>query len=376
MLENDLKFLEETFKQYYFDHFNLIHVPDRSREREYGYKKFNSGMIRHISLKSDKDLHLMLMTNLPSDVFCSNGYYSFPNLPMAEKDWKEADLIFDIDAKDLNLSCRKDHTCMKCVSCAEISLVQDACPKCKSNKLDLVSLPCQNCISGVKKEVLNLVKILTTDLQIDDKNIRISFSGNEGFHVYVTNSSYNQLGSNERRDLIDYIKFQSAIPERFGFPKNNPSRTSFPDLGDPGWSGRVAKELFGSKSKRSKTITKVISDGKVAYQQKLEEMGKNSIGVKIDSNVTSDIHRIFRLEGSLNSKSGLVKLACEDIEKFNPYTEACLIDDKPAEISASSPVKFRLKNTTFGPYTNEKISVPKYAAVYMICKGIASSTGT
>jgi len=376
MFENDLKFLEESFKQYYFDHFDLIHVPDRSNEREYGYKKFNSGMIRHLSLKTDKDLHLMLMTNLPSDVFCSNGYYSFPNLPMTEKDWKEADLIFDIDAKDLELSCRKDHTCMKCASCAEISLVQDACPKCKSNKLDLISLPCQNCISGVKKEVLNLVKILTSDLQIDDKNIRISFSGNEGFHVYVTNSSYNQLGSNERRDLIDYIKFQSAIPERFGFPKNNPSRTSFPDLGDPGWSGRVAKELFGSKSKRSKTITKVISDGKVAYQQKLEEMGKNSIGVKIDSNVTSDIHRIFRLEGSLNSKSGLVKLACEDIEKFNPYTEACLIDDKPAEISASSPVKFRLKNTTFGPYTNEKISVPKYAAVYMICKGIASSTGT
>ena len=183
------------------------------------------------------------------------------------------------------------------------------------------------------------------------------------------------MGSNERRDLIDYIKFQSAVPERFGFKKNNPSRSSFPDLDDPGWSGRVAKELFGSKSKRSKTITKVISDGRVAYQQRLEEM-KNSIGVKIDSNVTSDIHRIFRLEGSLNSKSGLVKLACEDIEKFNPYTEACLIDDKPVEISASSPIKFRLKNTTFGPYTNEKISVPKYAAVYMICKGIASSIST
>ncbi len=133
----------------------------------------------------------------------------------------------------------------------------------------------------------------------------------------------------------------------------------------------MAKEIFGSKSKRTKTITKVISDGQVAYQQRLEEM-KNSIGVKIDSNVTSDIHRIFRLEGSLNSKSGLVKLTCEDIEKFNPYTEACLIDDKPIEILANSPIKFRLKNTNFGPFTNEKISVPKYAAVYMICKGIGS----
>tara|TARA_B100000678_G_scaffold172935_1_gene144267 strand:- start:233 stop:742 length:510 start_codon:yes stop_codon:yes gene_type:complete len=166
--------------------------------------------------------------------------------------------------------------------------------------------------------------------------------------------------------------FRSAIPERFGFKKNNASRSSFPDLDDPGWSGRVAKELFGSKSKRSNIITKVISDGYAAYGQKLEEMGKNSIGVKIDPNVTSDIHRIFRLEGSLNSKSGLAKLACENIEKFNPYAEACLIDDKPVEVSANSPVEFRLKNGKFGPYTNEKVSVPKYAAVYMLCKGIAS----
>ena len=372
MLENNLKFLEKTFKQYYFEHFDLIHVPDRSPEREYGYKKFNSGMIRHISLKTDKDLHLMLMTNVPSDVFCSNAYYSFPNLPMAEKDWKEADLIFDIDAKDLNLSCRKDHTCIKCISCGEISLLQDVCPKCKSNKLDLLSLPCQNCISGVKKEVLNLIKILTNDLQIDDENVRISFSGNEGFHLYVANSFYNQLGSKERGDLIDYIMFRRAMPERFGFKKENPSRLSFPELDEAGWRGRVAKELFGSKSKRSKAITKIISNGYFAYQQILEEMGKHSIGIKIDPNVTVDIHRIFRLEGSLNSKSGLAKLACENIEKFNPYVEACLIDDKPVEVSANSPIEFRLKNRKFGPYTNEKVSVPKYVAVYMLCKGIAS----
>jgi len=372
MHENDLKFLEETFKQYYFDHFDSIHVPDRSQEREYGYKKFNSGMIRHISLKTDKDLHLMLMTNVPSDVFCSNAYYSFPNLPMAEKDWKEADLIFDIDAKDLNLSCRKDHTCIKCISCGEISLLQDVCPKCKSNKLDLLSLPCQNCISGVKKEVLNLIKILTNDLQIDDENVRISFSGNEGFHLYVANSFYNQLGSKERGDLIDYIMFRRAMPERFGFKKENPSRLSFPELDEAGWRGRVAKELFGSKSKRSKAITKIISNGYFAYQQILEQMGKHSIGIKIDPNVTVDIHRIFRLEGSLNSKSGLAKIACENIEKFNPYVEACLIDDKPVEVSANSPIEFRLKNRKFGPYTNEKVFVPKYVAVYMLCKGIAS----
>ena len=96
MFEKDLKFLEDAFKQYYFDHFNLINVPDRASEREFGYMKFNTGMIRHISIKTDKDLHLMLMSNIPSDVFCSNAYYTFPSMPMSEKDWKEADIIFDI----------------------------------------------------------------------------------------------------------------------------------------------------------------------------------------------------------------------------------------------------------------------------------------
>ena len=372
MLEHDSNFLVETFKQYYFDHFNLIHVPDRSSEREFGYKKFNSGMIRHISLKTDKDLRLMLMTNVPSDVFCSNAYYSFPNLSMGEKDWKEADLIFDIDAKDLNLSCRKEHTCIKCLSCGKASLVQDSCPNCNSTKLDLVSLSCQNCISGVKKEVLKLTSILTDDLHIPSDNITTSFSGNEGFHLYVKGSQYNQLGSKERGNLIDYIMFRNATPETFGFNKFKPSRSSFPEFNEPGWRGRVAKELFGSKSKRPKTISKIISDGYSTYRQKLVDIGKNSIGTKIDPNVTVDIHRIFRLEGSLNGKSGLTKLNCEYIEKFNPYSEACLIEDNQVEIFGKCPIEFRLKNRKFGPYTNERISVPKYAAVYMICKGIAN----
>jgi len=50
MHENDLKLLEESFKKYYFDHFDLIHVSHRSAEREFGYQKFNSGMIRHIAI--------------------------------------------------------------------------------------------------------------------------------------------------------------------------------------------------------------------------------------------------------------------------------------------------------------------------------------
>ncbi|MBT4955532.1 MAG: DNA primase, partial [Nitrosopumilus sp.] len=51
MNENNIKFLEDSFKKYYFNHFNLIFTPQRTSEREFGYQKFNSGFFnRHISL--------------------------------------------------------------------------------------------------------------------------------------------------------------------------------------------------------------------------------------------------------------------------------------------------------------------------------------
>ena len=151
MQESDVKFLETSFKKYYFDHFDLIKIPERKSEREFGYQKFNSGMIRHLEIKNDKELHLILMNNVPSDVYCSNGYYTFPNLPMNEKDWKEADLIFDIDAKDLNLPCRENHTVSICNECGEVSKNSSQCTRCPSVKLEKKSLPCKICIDASKK---------------------------------------------------------------------------------------------------------------------------------------------------------------------------------------------------------------------------------
>ena len=372
MHENDIKLLLDTFKKYYFDHFDLIHVPDRPSEREFGYQQFNSGMTRHISVKNDKELHLMLMNNVPSDVYCSNAYYSFPNLPMAEKDWKEADLIFDIDSKDLKLDCRQNHTCIKCTSCEHVSPIQNECPNCQSKKIEHKSLTCNNCIEHAKGEVKKLTDVLTKDLGIDQKNIEVYFSGNEGFHVYAFNTFYQKLGSRERSELVDYIMFRGAIPETFGFNRFKPERSSLLDFNENGWRGRLAKNLFSSKSKRSKTVTQILSQGYSSFQNKLED-ARNKIGVKIDPNVTMDIHRIFRLPGSLNSKSGLTKQICENLAEFEPFSDACFLDDAPTEITANSPIPFELKRKKYGPYKNEKVTVPKFAAIYMICKGLATS---
>lgn len=372
MNDKSIKLVEEAFKKYYFANFSLIHVPDRTKEREFGYQKFNSGMIRHISLKDDKELHLLLMKNVPSDVYCSNGYYSFPNLPMNEKDWKGADLIFDIDAKDLGLSCRKEHTATRCLECNHISEFSTLCRNCNSTKIDSKSLPCQNCISEAKNQVVQLLEILVYDLGINRSDIQIYFSGNEGFHVYAFNTQYQVLGSRERNELSDYIMFHGTIPETFGYKKIKPERSSFPELTESGWKGRVSKKIFRTKSQRSKIITELISSGYKNFQDKLQDMS-SEIGIKIDPNVTNDIHRIFRLPGSLNSKSGLTKLLCSDIASFDPYKEACFLDDDAVDVLANCPLQFRLKNKKFGPFKNERVSLPTFAAIYLICKGLAQS---
>ena len=372
MKESDIEFVENSFKKYYFNHSDMIKVPERPSEREFGYQKFNSGMTRHISIKDDKELHLLLMQNVPSDVYCSNAYYMFPNLPMNEKDWKEADLIFDIDAKDLQLKCRSDHSVSICNECNKISKNSQQCEKCNSSKLEKKSLPCKTCINSSKSEVEKLSKILIEDFSIQEENIHVYFSGNEGFHVYVYNTQFQEIGSKERSELVDYFMLNGAIPETFGMKRSKKlDRSSFPDLGEKGWRGRFSSQVFGSKSKRSKIISDLISNGYYSFQKTIDDVS-SKIGVKIDPNVTMDIHRIFRLPGSINSKSGLTKIFCPNLAKFDAYQDAVFLSDESVEVIANCPVEFRLKNKKFGPFNGDKVTVPTYVAVYMICKKLAT----
>lgn len=373
MLEKDISFVETTIKEYYFNHFDLISIPPKITQREFGYQKINGGMIRHVAIKDIKELHLLLMRETPSDVYCSNAYYSFPSMPMSEKDWQGADLIFDIDAKDLALECRANHSVSRCSECHNTAVgKQVACAKCGSTKSEIVSVACKNCISESKKEVKKLIKILVDDLGIKEEEIEVYFSGNEGFHLRAANGSYEGLDSKERADLADYIMFNGAIPETFGMKKQNNSKSTLPEMGEFGWRGRVAENLYGSKSKAAKMSRQIILDGYSAFQVRLDSM-RQTIGARIDPKVTMDIHRIFRLEGSINSKSGLSKFKCKNIEEFDPFTDAVLLGEEKVEVIANCPVSIKLKNKKFGPYANERVSVPKYAAVYMICKGLANN---
>jgi DNA primase small subunit len=110
------------------------------------------------------------------------------------------------------------------------------------------------------------------------------------------------------------------------------------------------------------------------YQSFKNEIDKIAyeLGLKIDPQVTTDIHRIFRMVGSLNGKSGLSKIVCNDLDKFDPMNDSCFFeDDRNVDISMNIPLKFTIKGKKYA--LDKSIStVPISVAVFLISKRLAN----
>jgi DNA primase small subunit len=372
--------VRSAFRGYYFKP-GVIETPVKIDHREFGYMQFGQpGMVRHLSFKSMKELTAMIMKEVPSDIYCSNAYYRFPTYPMQEKQWLGADLIFDIDGKDLHLPCVPSHTYPVCASCGHASLPDEkkeySCLACGGKKAENVSIPCGKCIEGSKKEVKQLTEFLTGDLGMQRSDIHVYFSGNNGFHIHVSDDAYVQLDPQARSDLVGYISGAGLMAESVGVRKGSTDNLffiKFPKSGLAfGWRSRIADKLKieGSSIIKMKHIVEQ-KGGYTGFKVDLGRMARD-MGARIDPQVTTDVHRVFRMPGTLNSKSGLVKMKCGDLDSFDPLVEACMISDAKVGIKVKTPVKLKLKNKAFN-ISKEFAELPAYAAIYLICKGLADA---
>jgi DNA primase small subunit len=379
---NTILTLKKVFREYYFNQSKAVEEPFRIDQREFGYMQFGQpGMLRHLSFKSMKELDAVLVKEAPSDVYCSNAYYEFPTgQPMQEKHWLGADLIFDIDGKDLRMPCVPSHSYSVCIECGAASPPRQdeqrpySCSSCGSNKADYVSIPCSKCIDGSRREANRLIDFLLFDLGLDRSAITIYFSGNNGFHVHINDEGYISLDPQARSDLVSYLCGTGLILESIGVRKINTEKSffiKFPKSGLAyGWRRRIAEKLKIDMTSTIKFKNIVNQYGgydtfKIEFERLVKEMG-----VKIDPQVTTDVHRIFRMPGTLNSKSGLSKTKCTDLFSFDPFVDACLLGDNLINIRLKSPVRFRIKKNIFN-ISKESAELPAYAAVYLMCKGLA-----
>jgi DNA primase small subunit len=382
--------IKKAFREYYFNQSRAIEEPVKMELREFGFMHFGqAGMLRHISFKSMKELDAMLVMETPSDVYCSNAYYQFPTQqPMQEKRWLGADLIFDIDGKDLGMPCVPSHSYLVCIHCGYVSIPpppeQDqeerssySCPTCGCKKADHVSIPCRKCIDGSKKEARRLMDFLLTDIGLERSAIEVYFSGNNGFHVNINDDACSSLDPQARSDLVGYLSGTGLMLESIGVRKTNTEEglfsIKFPKSGLAyGWRRRIAEKLKIDMTSATK-LKNIVNQygGYNAFKVELERLARD-MGVRIDPQVTTDVHRIFRMPGTLNSKSGLSKVKSRDLNSFDPFADACLLGDGIISARVKTPVKLKLKTKSFN-ISKESAELPAYAAVYLMCKGLADA---
>jgi DNA primase small subunit len=103
---------------------------------------------------------------------------------------------------------------------------------------------------------------------------------------------------------------------------------------------------------------------------KLAEHIREVQAAKIDTVVTTDIHRLIRMNGTLHGKTGLKKVEFKpkDLQTFDPFTGAVAFKKGKVKVLVSDAPEFRMSGETLGPYKNQTVELPVAAAVLLICK--------
>ncbi len=348
--------------------------------REFGFGDFERKIaFRHMGFMDQKTLKDYLVANAPAFVSASWAEYSMPSArPMEKKGWLGGDLVFDIDAGDLNLPCKKEHGS---------------------------TWVCGKCLKGAKAETIKLVEeFLMQDFGFSGKSISINFSGNRGYHTRVHDDGAFRLDGNARKSIIDYIT-GTGIDMNVFFPAlgRRGVRLDGPKPTDYGWGGKLAngvlRALGGGTSslmemgidkrtaemltRKSAEIRLGISTGnwdKINIPKKAEFWGKvlNSIRISqsdaIDRNVSTDIYHLIRLPETLHGDTGLssrIVGSTKDLEGFDPMDDAVAFGDDGTKIKATEVPRFEMRGREFGPYRNESVTLPAYAAAYLVLKRLA-----
>ena len=337
MQDKTQKFIIRSFKKYYSA--EKLEVPDRLSRREFGLMFFDrSFVLRHISFATKQELRGYIIDNVPSHLYYSSAYYEKPDAQnMADKKWMGADLVFDLDA---------DHV------------------------RDVAGLSYPDMLKRVKDEMIRLIdEFIIGDLGVDEKHLKIVFSGGRGYHAHVNDPRVLKLESHERREIVDYITgtdldFDWLFPsvtfdaKQFAQRVHPITKKEMPKKDSGGWKGKMVRglpkflqdletmgvdeavrrfsglrderskralgektvremysELFKKRKGSGRGTDRIIAENNIeifsreshltAFLRILNNYVKIALVGETDEPVTSDIRRLIRLPSSLHGKTGL-----------------------------------------------------------------------
>ncbi|MBU2559909.1 DNA primase catalytic subunit PriS [archaeon] len=327
-----VKFHEATRENrtsYYNEEWRIKDVPDYILEtlskREFGFDHDGTGpKDRYNRFESPEALAEFLQKRAPYAVYCSVSFYE---KPQNREGWEEAELVFDIDAKELTIK-----------SCCKIGEV------------------CEICLDNAKNVAMEVVRLMREDLALE--GIYTSYSG-RGYHIRVHDKDIMPQDSEVRANIFDYVRdrmytspkdmqkppallfdeerkvkdvLERTVP--FSNLTKEIMKTLIRDgtserliLNVPGIGKTTADKIFGNSqdimewmdNNSVKELRKLL--GPKNTQNFLEHVYMGYINL-MDAKVTVDTKRILRLPSSLHSKISRKCIHVEDLKNFKPEHEA------------------------------------------------------
>ncbi|MEM3055075.1 MAG: DNA primase small subunit PriS [Candidatus Bathyarchaeia archaeon] len=400
------KFVYKMFSEYYGRNFHLRSVPVEINSREFGFVLFSEEVVRHKKFETNEELAAFLRKFVPLDAYYSCAYYENPEADMDRKGWLGADLIFDIDADHIPTMCEQLHeewTCSKCKFSGK-GHVPNKCPICGGEKFDVKTWPCEACLASAKQETIKLLEMLMHDFGFSKDEMHVFFSGHRGYHIHVECEAVKKLDSMARKEIVDYVSsigldvsLHALDIKTLGKKSNFGRNIKFLSFG---WSQRLflGFQNFLAKAREEdlknlglkRDAVSIIINNRDLILREFRDLEKwptvRGLGdetwrkimenvvrlqsAKIDTVVTTDIHRLIRLPETLNSKTGLkkVEFPISAVDDFDPFRDAVAFKRGMVEVKVSNAPKFRLGDETFGPYKNKKVELPTAAALLLVCR--------
>ena len=350
--------LRQAYKEFYFRGADGVEFPDEVESREFGYIPFGGGMVRHLSFKSKGEALAEVLKQSPSSVYCSNARYEYPSRPIEEKGWRGAELIFDIDATDIVTSCKKGHDlwyCEKCHSSGKLPRPQK-CPKCGGPAVEFHGT-CETCLDAAREHAVRVIGFLVDDFGVRRDAVRLYFSGNRGYHLHVHDGRFELLDQQARGEIAEYVR-GSSLPPSQSIASSMRRRPPTGPTGS-GWTRRITGYVDARRQDYPGTLQKLVSEAIVSQR------------ALVDSSVTTDIHRVFRLAGTLHGETGMSKARVDSISEFDPQEDPVVLSAKPVKIRVEFYPRFRMKHQEFGPFaTPQEVELPTFAAVSILTRGL------
>jgi DNA primase small subunit len=386
-----------------------IDPPSRLNRREFAAFPFAAEnlMRRHASLRTSQEFRAFLGREAPRHVYYSSAYYRHPDAgTMAAKEWLGADLIFDLDSDHLR----------------------------GAESLDYAAQ-----LRRVKTRLTELVDdFLFGDFGVDPKATDLVFSGGRGYHVHVHDERFLSLTSPERRELVEYVQGSGFDPMRVvedrradvrsgrlagsiddeageGSGRALPKLRNLAPPDSPGWKGRTTRALLAvlarweaggadlatdemvragvPRAKARQWAKRLVVDGgaakiraglslEISRQSLPAEVLEAVVGAakievqgETDAPVTTDIHRLIRLPGSLHGGTGfrVVPLTRDALDKFDPFSDALLTneDGETTTVSYREPVRYPFPGEELVGAPGQVAELPTPVALFLVLRGEA-----